>query len=539
MPGPLDGLFSNGLSILVAVVVGLVAVGAPILISLYLARAQSFAEQMREAVRLAAEVRRRSDASSDQAYEAFHALEATHAENPCSDDNIELMKRLKLQGDGLGVVGYMSGDSLRCSSLGRSDTGIALGPPDFLTSTGAYVRVAARLPLVPGKEFFVSTRAASGYTVMVHRDLLMELSVLEPFTALGAVGYSTGRLNMHVGPFDKRWLERLGRRSSAEFFDGRNLVSIQRSAKYDFAAYAAVPVENVAAGLGRFATVLVPIGILAGVALALAVVYVTRSWLGLPSIVRVALRRNEFFVNYQPIVDLRSGAWVGAEALVRWRRPNGELIRPDLFVGMAEDSGLIGYITERVAGLVAAEARDLFRRHPSFYLSINLAAADLQSGRTVELVRNLMKITAAGAGNVVLEATERSFINEADARETVTGLRALGARMAIDDFGTGYSSLARLESLQIDCLKIDKSFVDTVGTKAPTGSVVLHIIELAKDLGLDVIAEGVETEEQAAVLRKLGVRYAQGWLYGKAMPYEELISRYGEQQRTALNHADS
>jgi sensor c-di-GMP phosphodiesterase-like protein len=516
------------LIVAVAIVIGIVAIGGPILIALNLAREQSFNEQMAQVTHLAYEVRRHSEASSDQAYAAFRALEAAHAQDPCSEANVQLMKQMKLRGDNLEVVGYVAGDRLLCSSLGQHGAGIALGPADYLSSTGVYIRVAVNLPLVPDRTFFASTRSATGYTVLVHRDLLTEVSVERPYTALGAVGFSTRRLNMHVGPFDVKWLDALGNRSEVELFDGRNLVAVQRSRNYDFAAYAAVPEANVTAGLHHFAMVLVPIGVIAGIALALTVLFVARSQLGLPAVLKLALRRKEFFLNYQPIVDLRTREWIGAEALLRWRRSNGEMVRPDLFIAVAEDSALIQRITKRVVELVSADTAGLFARYPSFHISINVSPADLHSPQTVELFRKLIATTGAGRQNLLVEATERGFIKMDDAREVIRDLRALGVQVAIDDFGTGYSGLAYLESLELDYLKIDKAFVDTVGTNAPTGSVVMHIIEMAKDLGLNLIAEGVETEAQARVLQELGVRYAQGFLFARPMPCADLLRQYAQ-----------
>lgn len=179
--------------------------------------------------------------------------------------------------------------------------------------------------------------------------------------------------------------------------------------------------------------------------------------------------------------------------------------------------------------MIGQDAQDLFKNHPYFHLDINLSAADLHSDDTLDLLNELLTKTNANPRNIVVEATERGFVNANVAQGLIAKMRERGVKVAIDDFGTGYSSLSYLESFSIDFLKIDKSFVDKIGTDAPASQVVMHIIQLAKALNMKMVAEGVETEAQAKFLRENGVQYAQGWLFGKPVAMDELMTRLDKQ----------
>jgi sensor c-di-GMP phosphodiesterase-like protein len=518
-------------AIAVAVVVGLVAIALPIAASVYLAWKQSFDEQMVNVVTLAHDVLRRSDESTAQSFAVFKALEDAHAADPCSDENIRLMRKLHLGAEQFQGVAYIKDDRMLCSSFGRHNTFV--GPPTYQSGSGTDIRTSVEFPILPGQKFLLSTHKTSGYSVAIHPNLPLDVFVGEPDISVGVFSNAAGRLILGRGSFDPQWMKELGSASEAHFSDGRHLVAIQRSGKYSFSAYAAVPLSTVGKGLRRIALVLVPIGAVAGLVLAWAVLWVAKQQLALPAVLKVALKRNEFFLLYQPLVELRGGRCVGAEALIRWRRPSGEMVRPDLFIPVAEEAGLIHDVTKRVMDIVARDAAELLKQRPGLHIGINLSHIDLQRDDTPHLVRDLILRMGVQPHNILVEATERGFMEADKARKIMGDIRALKVKIAIDDFGTGYSSLSYLEKFPLDYLKIDKSFVDTMGGETATSQVALHIIEMAKSLKLEMIAEGVETAAQAKFLQEHGVQYAQGYFFGKPMPLKELAAFVAKMEKLA------
>ncbi|MDR0279337.1 MAG: EAL domain-containing protein [Paucimonas sp.] len=241
-----------------------------------------------------------------------------------------------------------------------------------------------------------------------------------------------------------------------------------------------------------------------------------------------ALRRGELQVLYQPIFELNSRRCVGAEALVRWRRPDGTLTSPDLFIPLAENTGQIRQITDFVLQRVFDQLGQLLRANPQLYISVNLAACDVMVPRIGRVAERLLTTHHVAASQIAFEVTERGLIDVVVARDNLQALRSMGHQVLIDDFGTGYCSLAYLQTLPVDCLKIDKAFIDALGHDAASSGVAPHIIRMAHALQLRVIAEGIEYEDQALLLNSEGVNYGQGWLFAhplNARQFVELITR--------------
>ncbi len=272
--------------------------------------------------------------------------------------------------------------------------------------------------------------------------------------------------------------------------------------------------------LPRFGWVGVALGTLAAVAFSRAM----RRRLSLETELRTALRRGELEVHYQPLVDLAAGRCAGAEALVRWRHPQRGLVHPALFIAMAEETGLVMPMTDWMLRRVRDDVLQWFRALPDFHVAVNLAAQHFADEAIVEEVRSVLQGSGLEPSVLMLEATERQLIEggEGAARRVMESLRALGCSLAVDDFGTGQSSLSYLQRFPMDYLKVDKSFVDTIGTDSVSRPVLDAIIDLGRRLGLTVIAEGVEHPHQVEYLRRRGVQLAQGFLFSPPLPAAEL-----------------
>jgi diguanylate cyclase (GGDEF)-like protein len=238
---------------------------------------------------------------------------------------------------------------------------------------------------------------------------------------------------------------------------------------------------------------------------------------------KVALRTGQLFLEYQPQVDTR-GALRGVEALVRWQHPTRGLIRPDQFISLAEDCGLILPLGLQVAEMACADlvrARALGMHLP--YVSVNVSPKQLDDASLVVQLTDTLDRHGLGPRDLELEVTESSLMESQGADEAIRCLAHLGFRIAIDDFGTGYSSLSRLHDLPVHKLKIDRSFVMQLSQGGRGVAIAESVLDLARRLQLKTVAEGVETEAQATWLRDAGCTLMQGYLFARPMPFDRLV----------------
>ncbi|WP_339432882.1 MULTISPECIES: two-component system response regulator [unclassified Pseudomonas] len=236
--------------------------------------------------------------------------------------------------------------------------------------------------------------------------------------------------------------------------------------------------------------------------------------------IRLALKRQEFVLHYQPKIDLRSARVVGAEALVRWQKPGHGTVYPSDFIPVAEDSGLIVPLTQWVLAEACRQTRAWqVAGLPPIRMSVNISPIDIRQRDFVEGVEHVLRQSGLDAGWLELEITEGVLMQNVEATMTALNrLQALGTRLSIDDFGTGYSSLSYLRRFPIDVLKIDQSFIRGLSHDSNDAALVSAIISLGKSLGLNVIAEGIETAEQLAFLKAHHCEEGQGYYFSKALP---------------------
>jgi len=250
---------------------------------------------------------------------------------------------------------------------------------------------------------------------------------------------------------------------------------------------------------------------------------------------RAAIENNELCIHYQPVIDLHTGAIVGAEALARWQHPQRGIVGPAQFISVAEESGLVlpmGRFVLRATCNQARHWRALWPDH-SLGVSVNLSPLQLARPGIVNDVAGALHAAGLDGDQLALELTETALV---DARHApvakLHALRNLGVRIAIDDFGTGYSSLSRLKQFPIHSIKIDQSFVAGLGSDSDDDAIVAATLAMASTLGLAVIAEGIENEAQRRALLRLGCRYGQGFCFGVPMPADELTQRLEQQAQS-------
>ena len=240
-----------------------------------------------------------------------------------------------------------------------------------------------------------------------------------------------------------------------------------------------------------------------------------------------AIAAGHIVPYFQPIVDLHSRKTVGFEVLARWEHPKRGLLLPDIFIPIAEDTGMIGKMTDRLLEQAMRDAKD-WPEHIT--LSINFSPRQISDPELAQRILGILTMVSFSPRRLMIEITESAVVQRLeDAKAVLHALRKAGVRVALDDFGTGYSGFYHLRELELDTIKIDRNFVAQMLIKPEEARIVKAIVSLGRALGLKTTAEGIESEEALELLIKLGCNSGQGYLFGQAQPASEVTEALHEE----------
>ncbi len=431
--------------------------------------------------------------------------------NSCEPGNIEAMRQANFDAAPIKEVAIIGPDGQTLCT----DLGLPLGNRKLVASEPLFGAAGYSIEIVRLERGQVMVRlrrtigaGPNGIAALVPAFLFLPQvsSQGDPFSAYAHITTANGAMIGNIGTRPK--------------IDAAVFAASLKSDKFGFDAEISMSRSSVIAGhaelkwLGMFATGAIILAL--GVFLAL----VPRRTPGNPvTEIENALRAGEFVPYYQPIVDIRSGQLRGAEVLVRWRKPDGSLVLPGSFIPLAESSGLIRDMTRDLMRRVCVEAGSALGRRPALKISFNFTGQLFSDDSIVKDVRKIFSGSPIKLSQVVLEVTERDPIENFTAtRQTIAAFQELGVRIAIDDVGTGHSGLSYMLKLGVDIIKIDKMFIDAIGTDRNSTTIVETLVDLAHNMRMDVVAEGVENFEQVVYLRELGVRSAQGYVFAPPLP---------------------
>jgi sensor c-di-GMP phosphodiesterase-like protein len=506
--------------IIIASCLAILAAVLPLIAIAVYARHQAVEDEYRHLAEYAGWTLERASGNVRMVEGVFRQLER-EKQRGCSAAHIARMRQLTLDAQPVDAVGHAPDGKLACTSWGKVDRPVAARSPDTRLPGGIDIRLNVRPTATGGGTVHAFRRG--DYNILMKPERLVDVLTDTEMT-LG-VATLDGKILATSGPVPPVLAARIARQGGAGRWKDRMFASAERDGLRAFAITDPALVE---ARIDRDLWYLVPVGVAISAALVALVLWLSRQRLSPRKELEIAIRRREFVAFYQPIIELSTGLCVGAEALARWRRPDGEWVAPDVIFPLAERTGLIEPLTDLVIETVVADLAEMLRKERSIHVAINISAADMQSGRFLAVLEAALSGANIDPSQIWIEATERGFMNAVAARATIEQARAAGHLVAIDDFGTGYSSLSLLETLPLDALKIDKSFVDAIGKGAATSIIVPHIIEMAHGLRFHIVAEGVETAAQELYLREAGVEFAQGWRYSEALPADRFCAFYEE-----------
>ncbi len=485
---------------------------------------------------LASALLRQLEVATTQAGQGFDEIRRYRGVVPCSPEHLRIMRQADIGAGFIALFGAFLDGGLYCSSLGVEDgTAVPLGPPDYILRN---TRLWSQKSLPFADDVPVLILARGDLLAVIAKDLILSALPEEPGLSGMIVHPASGIVLAGRGGFDTGWLRvQTPGTLSSHMREGR-IIAMATARDLEVTAAVAIAPPALAATVAALARWLVPGGAVLGLVIGLAAARLLRRRSSPEAELRLALRNRQLHLVYQPMIDQETGRWAGAEALLRWERPDGTSTAPAAFVAIAETGGLMAELTQEMLRLLANDLGPIHAASPvGFHMAFNIATPDLHDEATMDCIAALIEDLGIRRGYLTAEIREHSLLNPQTTYQHLLALQDLGVNVAIDDFGSGYSGLGLLESFRVDYIKIEPDFIRALNRTAAATTLVRNVVEIARSLAVGIVAEGVESAAQADALKALGVRYGQGWLHAPPLSATALLEGLKGQQAPAA--ADS
>lgn len=495
----------------------ILAVMLPILLSIYLAHYKANQVFHAELDDFAARALVRTSRVIAQSTAAVEEINQGN-DSTCSRAHVQAMRRVALNYRYIQEILFEKDGHIQCSSFQEYSDGEYIGDPDKVGREGF-------------SAWYTNNTDLGFRRTMIYIGKPPHIAAIDPGSFIDVIPYGGQTMNIAMIGLNSNqviasslpilpnaWATQIKKGGRSYEYQG-SAYFIRREENLGLAMITWAPLAPLRQGWYEQLLVWLPIGVGFSLAAGLFITRLLRRLQSPQARIADAIKNDEFSVEYQPIVALQTGECVGAEILLRWQMPDGSSLSPDVFIPLAEETGLITTITEQVIDKLFSEMGNWLHTHPGHHISLNLAPCDVRSNRVLTIIHPYLARYFIKPQQIAFEITERGFSDPKLTAPVIEQFRQAGHPIYIDDFGTGYSSLSYVQDLNVDVLKIDKSFVDALEYKKVTP----YIIEMAKMLSIAMVAEGIETAGQATWLRQQGVQFGQGWLYSRALPKEEFI----------------
>lgn len=499
----------------VGIIVGVIL---PVMLALWFAHIRAVNEtgsQLRSFAQLALN---KTEVVIQQVDSVRAAAEKFHGQ-PCSPEHRKEMLDAVRSSLYVADLIYARGDQFLCSSVIAPAQSYAIATAEYKRAPDIAIYYYRNTPFYAGYKMVYMQRG--NYVAVINPLSYSDVSSEDNELAYGVYDTVSELFFSLSQNANLSTLAKLIHSKEPTFQQGQRFYTIAHSSKRPIAIIVSTSNDHYFQALYRQALLTLPLGIICSIIICLVWSRTRQEFNSPRRMLHRALTKRQLRLHYQPIIDIKNGTCVGAEALLRWPGFNGQVMSPAEFIPLAEKEGMIERITDYVVDEVFSDLGDFLAVVPHLYISINLSAADFHSSRLISLISNKTKEHGVRAEQIKIEVTERGFIDVPKTTPVIQAFRQAGYEVAIDDFGTGYSNLHNLYSLNVDILKIDKSFIDTLTTNSTSHLIAEHIIEMAQSLRLKIIAEGVETAEQVTWLLKRGVQFCQGWHFARALSPED------------------